>query len=881
MSYKIANDNDVVVASGPLSPRLFPSATITLLNPSLENSGYTSGQKFTIGSRTSVGSIKVFSLLNDPNICILYDEYKHDSEVPIYTITGTTLEKLCEGVIKFSSESISKMPTKDEIMMKYNCIVDSSLTGRSDDYVDESLVRVEDLREPEDSGDSTSVKIKFNSKYITIAGVNRGILPIISAADSELSEPHGDPISLNPYIQISQCNSEIECRLGDTIEIYTNADSYLEAVLYEIGYQDNGYINFLPYYGVSDILHKKYVKLTISEEILQTASEYYVFIYCTEYENKVSGHIVNPKEVLADGVTYPSYDLTISYAPTFDGYNIFQYNHGNIQSYNSYPVVYNTDVQASWYVYNHNDTMLINGYFVTIVTDDGEIIQNEYTTNTYTSFTMPKKGVRISIRVDSQDNSIAFSSSLYLFAENFLSRNKDIPMFSKAQLSYDLDTVSETVQGEFLKGLTTEMSKITTVKDGYYFPIEISAAKMFESQPTMKVTVRLKLSDSFTDKLSSMVFDLSKINGEVTIHDECVSLQGLASGNTTEGVLKKSGSEEWDFIFDVILENNKVIPLCTICFGEPIRIKVTDNIYCSAYSSDWIIEDGAKFNMMERGITRDFVTMVYEDDDFMFSYTPRYICIFPASHIRTIPEYYTEWVNFFKRDVINHPFGCTHENDVALNSELLLPSTVTSLDIQALPYMGFYKVEVPNLQGSIPERCFKCCWYLREFKVPDGVHTIEERAFGGAGTGSWIPFNIDLNKTETIKEGAFADAFITELTIPSTVINLQTPMWSFGLLSETCFIQKLIWDKIDETRILSDIFPRKILDKLKTLVIGPNVNTLPDGFLLLKNDLNIEYYGTVEEWKSKFGKRLTKQYYIDPVDVYVKCSDGSFNYKLT
>jgi hypothetical protein len=65
--------------------------------------------------------------------------------------------------------------------------------------------------------------------------------------------------------------------------------------------------------------------------------------------------------------------------------------------------------------------------------------------------------------------------------------------------------------------------------------------------------------------------------------------------------------------------------------------------------------------------------------------------------------------------------------------------------------LGFYKVEAPGIKGSIPELCFKSCWNLREFHVPDSVTTIGAKAFGGAGdyyrTGkSSHPFTIDLNK---------------------------------------------------------------------------------------------------------------------------------------
>jgi hypothetical protein len=99
MSYKIANANAAIEHSGLLNPSKFKNSKVVLSGTPPAGSGYTSGQKFTIGPIKTIGLVDVFTLTGSSNLGILYDEYVHGSTIKVYSINGEVLSQLCEGVI--------------------------------------------------------------------------------------------------------------------------------------------------------------------------------------------------------------------------------------------------------------------------------------------------------------------------------------------------------------------------------------------------------------------------------------------------------------------------------------------------------------------------------------------------------------------------------------------------------------------------------------------------------------------------------------------------------------------------------------------------------------------------------------------------------------
>jgi hypothetical protein len=108
---------------------------------------------------------------------------------------------------------------------------------------------------------------------------------------------------------------------------------------------------------------------------------------------------------------------------------------------------------------------------VTIVTAKGEVLQDKYLTNSYTSFIMPKEPVYIYVTVDGIDASVVFSSSLQLLSGIKLSRESGNSIFSKYQIRYNVDPGLRITNGEF-QG-SDWVSPAHPLYDRYFFPIEV------------------------------------------------------------------------------------------------------------------------------------------------------------------------------------------------------------------------------------------------------------------------------------------------------------------------------------------------------------------------------------------------------------------------
>lgn len=886
MSYKIANKSDVLNYCGriPLKTEIVATVTIRKLLPNAPST-ITYGQVvYILNTPVDIGGIGIYQFRGIEAAGILIGDYYPGETIDIYALTGGTVKACGKGVISMSSID-HELPTKSEVLTFWNCLLkDPSLS-----YDDVQLVRQEDLME-QDIQPSQDIRYYFNSAYVNIKVQNRSVVPVLNSSDTPFPQPSTGEASLNYNYQAGFCKSYIDCCVGDVITIQVKDASQIQhdAFIWDIAYDYDGFMVSMNQYIESeeDILEelqhrKKEISFQVKQGMFDLSSEYFVILSYPEFYKPIHGVWVNPIRELINGA-YPKCKISVFDEDTGEACDIYSHDGTNTIFTDSHFTV-DHKLAVSWF-FDHN-TIIPEETLITVVGDDGEVIA-EHTDKQVNrggvAFTMPKQRCTVTVTTKGLiDNSTVLSSVLNV---------SDYTKWSKSSsVIKSIDLVCHADSDITFKPIFS--AKCSDNYDYMYeFNINIPKSQWKNYGNTINASLRISLVSTYQPSISSLLTDSSGgLYPTITVDNKYKYVTDVEM-NSSHFLVKRNTSSTYDFILKLQIEKDKSYKIKYILTGEPFIIKTVETdkyvsdltkLITGGYDGDWNWTQASAVGFFQMQYGEIYGTGYN-------STVPFYTCIVPYSNIGKLPEYVTPKV--FKSQY-NHGLGETHNSQVVRSSELTIPSTVTTMGsvdgatvLPALQYAGFYKVSAPGLVGTIPKQCFKCNWNLQEFKVPDSVTTIEEQAFGGAGSDynsgkSTRPFTIDLNKVQTIKEGAFAHAALIELTIPSSVTSINEPLTYPGIPYITCQIEHLTWDKKTETKTLTEIFTGYIRSSLKKLTIGKNVESLPDKFLLINIDVfqSVEYKGTKEQWESKFGDTIF-QFWRGQKPITVQCSNGDITY---
>lgn len=882
MSYRIANKSDVLDYCGQTPLRTEIQATVTI-SEILANSPVSIGEEVDIlNTPQDVGGVMMYKF-QFISAGILVDYYYQGQTVDVYAISENAVERCGKGVISMVSTD-NRLPTKDDVLTFWGCL----LKNPSDGYDDIQLVRQEDLiavdiEEPE------YVRYYFNSAYVNMSVQNRSVISVIDPSDTPFPEASTDDTFLNYYSQKEFCHSYIDCRVGDVITIQIKENSQIDhnAYVWDIAYDDGGAMVSMDQYiePLEDALglrcRKKEITFQIKSSMYNLSSEYFVILSYPEFYYAVHGVWVNPIQLLADG-TYPICSIDVFDIETGEGGQIYKHDNGQITSVDEY---YSYGKQLSVFLYIYPSTVIPTETTIVVTGDDGQVIASETLTSTNSGgvqFTMPKQKCTITVTTEGiTDNSTVLASVLSV--SDYTKWNKSSTAISNIELVCHAD--------EDIVIKPRSFEKYSDNHDyRYEFIVNIPKSKWQTPSSTISATLRISLASTYESSISSLLTDNSGGLYPTITADDTYKYVSDVDMDSNHFLVKRNSSSTYDFALKLKLEKNKSYYIKYILAGEPFIIKTTEKdknvveltkLVTGGYYGDWNWAQNSAVGFFQSQCGEMYGTGYN-------SSVPFYTFIVPYSNIGKLPEYVTPKV--FKSQY-NHSLGETHNSQVVRSSELTIPSTVTTMGgvdginvLPALQYAGFYKVSAPGLAGTIPESSFKRNWNLQEFTVPDNVHTICKKAFTEAGDYYRIgesskPFSIDLNKTTTIELGAFNQACIKTLTIPSSITSMESPLYYPGAAIAPCYIEDLTWDKKTETNTLGDIFGRGIYDTLKKLTIGTNVESLPSGFLMIKDDVFqiMKYLGTKEQWESKFDSNIF-QFWREEKPITVQCSDGDLTY---
>lgn len=882
MSYRIANKSDMLDYCGQIPLRTGIQTTVKI-GKILPHSPVSTGDLVAVlNTPQNVGGVMVYKF-QSKSAGILVDHYYPGQTIDVYAISGNTVELCGKGVISMTSTD-KQLPRKDEVLTFWNCLLKNPSAG----YDDIQLVRQEDLVAA-DIQDPQYVRYYFNSAYVNITVQNRSVVAVINSSDTSFPNASTNDAMLNYTYQKGFCNSYIDCRVGDiiTIQIKENSQIDHDAYIWDIAYDDDGLMVSMDQYiePLEDALglryRKKEITFQIKSSMYSLSSEYFVMLSYPEFYYAVHGVWVNPIQQLADG-TYPICSIDIFDIAAGESSEIYRHDQAQTTSIDEY---YSYGKQLSVSLYIYPSTVIPAETTIVVAGDDGQVIASKILKSTNSggvSFTMPKQRCTVTVTTKGiTDNSTVLSSVLSV--ADYTKWNKSSTAISNIELVCHAD------QDIVIKPRSYE--KYSDNHDyRYEFIVDIPKSKWQTPSSTINASLRISLVSAYRSSISSLLTDNSGGLYPTITADDAYKYVSDANMSSNHFLIKRNSSSTYDFVLKLQLVKDKSYQIKYTLAGEPFIIKTTakdknvaelKKLVTGGYYGDWNWTQESVVGFFQRQYG-DIYGTGYN------STVPFYTFIVPYSNFRKLPEYVTPKV--FKSQY-NHGLGETHDSQVVRSSELTIPSTVTTMGgidgINALPalqYAGFYKVSAPGLVGTIPKLSFKSNWNLQEFTVPNGVHTICEKAFVGAGDyyrlgESSKPFSINLNKTTTIQLGALAQACITTLTIPASVTSMDEPLSYPGAAVSPCYIEDLTWDKKTETKTLRSIFTSGITNSLKKLTIGTSVESLPANFLMIKNDVfqTMKYLGTKEQWQSKFGDTIF-QFWREQKPITVQCSNGNLTY---